>query len=637
MSTNAENPSVMANPTVQQYLPVWITCGLAGAYLVMMMIPPSDDAKQMHLYEATHLPVVDGGRVMPLDTVARNSLMVISGRQTFEDSSGRRQPAIKWLLDVMTIHSVEEVVIASAHKGQKPRIKNEKAFHHPVFRVENDQVINLLELDRGKKGFRYSMFEMLRRAEDFEDQVQRANSKSDKQRDLFDAKVLELAQHWSVFGNLRMLQTPLIVPPSNPGEDWRSLPDAVRYDFAHNRRDSASLKFIAILNAYAQDDVGGFNEAVSSYQKFMEKEYPDEVGKTDFEVFFNSFAPFYQCSVLYVFVLVLVCVSWVSFPEQLRRAAFSLALLTLAVHTFALFGRMYLMGRPLVFVTNLYSSAVFIGWMTVMLGLVLEYIFRNGLGVFVAAVTGSLTLLVGHYLATTGDTLEMMQAVLDTNFWLATHVTSVTIGYSATFVAGFLGIVMIIMGVFTTKLNQEMYRNLGRMIYGIVCFAMLFSFVGTVLGGIWADQSWGRFWGWDPKENGALLIVLWNALILHARWGGMVQQRGMAVLAVVGNIITTWSWFGVNMLGVGLHSYGFTAGQLFWVLSFVGSQLVVIGIGLVPMERWASFAAKRPKPAPLMPVTVNGGPTTPVPATAIQQGPVGQASRRRSKHYKARR
>ena len=89
---------------------------------------------------------------------------------------------------------------------------------------------------------------------------------------------------------------------------------------------------------------------------------------------------------------------------------------------------------------------------------------------------------------------------------------------------------------------------MGQMIYGVVCFATLLSFVGTVLGGIWADQSWGRFWGWDPKENGALLIVIWNALILHARWGGLVKQRGMAVLAVVGNMVTGWSWFGTNQL-----------------------------------------------------------------------------------------
>src|SRR5437763_1739057 len=82
-------------------------------------------------------------------------------------------------------------------------------------------------------------------------------------------------------------------------------------------------------------------------------------------------------------------------------------------------------------------------------------------------------------------------------------------------------------------------------------------FVGTVLGGIWADQSWGRFWGWDPKENGAVLIVLWCAIILHARWGGFIRQRGLMVMAIFGNVVTSFSWFGVNMLGVGLHSYGF--------------------------------------------------------------------------------
>ena len=107
------------------------------------------------------------------------------------------------------------------------------------------------------------------------------------------------------------------------------------------------------------------------------------------------------------------------------------------------------------------------------------------------------------------------------------------------------------------------------MVYGIVCFATLFSFVGTVLGGIWADQSWGRFWGWDPKENGAIIIVLWNALILHLRWGGMIRERGLINCAIVGNIVTSWSWFGVNMLEIGLHSYGFMSGAFKWLLAFV--------------------------------------------------------------------
>ncbi len=127
------------------------------------------------------------------------------------------------------------------------------------------------------------------------------------------------------------------------------------------------------------------------------------------------------------------------------------------------------------------------------------------------------------------------------------------------------------------------------MVYGIVCFATLFSFVGTILGGIWADQSWGRFWGWDPKENGAVLIVLWNAVVLHARWGGLVKPRGLMCLAVFGNIVTSWSWFGVNMLGVGLHSYGFTQATFWWLIAFIASQLVIIALANLPLEKWRSF------------------------------------------------
>ena len=123
-------------------------------------------------------------------------------------------------------------------------------------------------------------------------------------------------------------------------------------------------------------------------------------------------------------------------------------------------------------------------------------------------------------------------------------------------------------------------------------FATLFSFVGTVLGGIWADQAWGRFWGWDPKENGALIIVLWNALILHLRRGGMIRERGLAVCAVGGNIVTSWSFFGVNMLGIGLHSYGFTDAAFKWLMLFVGSQIVFIILGLLPGSLWKSSTGK---------------------------------------------
>jgi ABC-type transport system involved in cytochrome c biogenesis permease subunit len=248
---------------------------------------------------------------------------------------------------------------------------------------------------------------------------------------------------------------------------------------------------------------------------------------------------------------------------------------------------MWLEGRPPV--TNLYSSALFVGWSAVGFCLALEYFYRNAIGSVAAGLVGFSTLLIAHHLSLGGDTLEMMRAVLDSNFWLATHVVTVTAGYGATFLAGFLALIYIVRGLFTASLDKATADALSRMIYGIVCFGTLFSLVGTILGGIWADQSWGRFWGWDPKENGALMIVIWNALILHARWGGIAKQRGIAALAVFGNIVTAWSWFGVNMLGVGLHSYGFMDSAMWWLVAFVASQLAVIAIAGLPLEVWRSF------------------------------------------------
>src|SRR3954468_13283520 len=258
---------------------------------------------------------------------------------------------------------------------------------------------------------------------------------------------------------------------------------------------------------------------------------------------------------------------------------------------------MALEGRPPV--TNLYSSAIFIGWGATILGLVLERFWRNSIGLVVSASIGFITLIIAHHLSLGGDTMEMMRAVLDSNFWLGTHVVVVTLGYASTFVAGFLAILYVVRGVFTPSLTPAIGKSLGMMVYGIVCFATLFSFVGTVLGGIWADQAWGRFWGWDPKENGALIIVLWNALVLHARWGGLVRERGLMNLVIVGNIVTAWSWFGVNMLGIGLHSYGFTSAAFMWLTGFIVSQIVIIGIGMLPKTIWRSGPATVPAGQPL--------------------------------------
>jgi cytochrome c-type biogenesis protein CcsB len=294
--------------------------------------------------------------------------------------------------------------------------------------------------------------------------------------------------------------------------------------------------------------------------------------------------------VIYVTALVLAFLSLLFWPRTLVRSAFYLLALAFVVHTVGLVSRMVLQGRPPV--TNLYSSAIFVGWAAVLLGIVLERFYRNGIGTMVASAIGFVTLIIAHHLAASGDTLEMMRAVLDSNFWLATHVVCITIGYSSTFLSGFLAILYLVRRVVDRRWNETHATEMERMVYGIVCFSLLFSFIGTILGGIWADQSWGRFWGWDPKENGALMIVLWNAFILHARVGKLAGQRAVMIMAVFGNVVTAFSWFGVNMLGIGLHSYGFMEKAFVWLVIFAVSQLLVMTLGFVPDDATRRYAPR---------------------------------------------
>jgi ABC-type transport system involved in cytochrome c biogenesis permease subunit len=388
------------------------------------------------------------------------------------------------------------------------------------------------------------------------------------------------------FNFMAQTEPPLVIPPAKPGDDWQRTGNVLLGAAEGNDIPPAVANYAAMTDALENTNAAAFNSALADYRSWLVPNLSPMLARVRAEVFFNQMQPFYNAMIIYVLAGLLAIFSWFNLSETLRRSAVWLVALAFFIHTTGLIYRMILDGRPPV--TNLYSSAIFIGWGAVLLGLILEKFHKNGIGVCVSAGIGFITLIIAQNLSLDGDTMEMMRAVLDTNFWLATHVVCVTTGYASTFVAGFLALIYIIRGVFTKTLDAETGKSLARMVYGIVCFATLFSFVGTVLGGIWADQSWGRFWGWDPKENGALIIVLWNALILHLRWGGMIRERGLMCCAVFGNVVTSWSWFGVNMLGIGLHSYGFTDAAFKWLSLFVLSQLAFIALGLLPRKMWKS-------------------------------------------------
>jgi ABC-type transport system involved in cytochrome c biogenesis permease subunit len=520
------------------------------------------------------VPVLYEGRVMPMDSLARNSLRVISGKAEVHDGD-KSTPAIQWLLDTLA--------------------QRDTAGTYRIFRIDHPEIVSLLKLDSQRDVFSFN--EIAAQGSALDQQFKllsdlfMKDGNSTRNFDLFQLKLWDLIAHLNLFNELRNIGGLYIAPPTKDGEEWKTIESVAQSARAGEAVNPGAKSFITMIQAYDGGQPATFNATVAEYPPYLKGYMPEVVRKTDFEVLYNRFEPFITASALYVLVFVLTAIGWLGRWETLRRTAFWVLCLTLAVHTLGLVARIYISGRPPV--TNLYSSAIFIGWAAVVLCVGVEVIFRNGLGSLAASVMAFPTLIIAHYLAPmseNGDTMHMLRAVLDTNIWLATHVVVITLGYAATFLAGIVAIVYLLLGVFTRYLSDASLRkDVSRVIYGILCFAMLFSFVGTVLGGIWADQSWGRFWGWDAKENGAVLIVLWNAIVLHARWAGLIRERGMAVLALVGNIVTSWSWFGTNMLGVGLHSYGFMEAAAFWLGVFVLSQVLLIGLGLLPLHLWRSF------------------------------------------------
>ncbi len=606
----------------------WLVLLATLALVGVSLVPPHNPAE----FDVTgfgRLPVLVNGRIKPFDTVARTSLLQFQGRWSVTAPNGSELTPEEWLLDVMFSGTVADA--------------------YQTFEIVHPDVLALFSLKpedgAGKK--RFSFVQLEKNLTELERQYKLAEPVESAVRSSFQKAVIQLYNSLVLYQRLQHSLVPpdsedflaelmsfqkalpagvaamrakqagqpfdeaaanqvtaigekfmqlenygylLAIPPEAGAKDptaWSKPGSALLETFASGRINPSVLTYAAFARTWRQHQPAQFNELVALYRDALQKRFAPQLVKCDVEVRFNSADPFWTSMRVYIGAFLLALFSWLKWPEVLGRSAFYVVALAWLLATAGIVTRMWLEGRPPV--TNLYSSALFVGWGAVALCLVLETIFKNAIGSVAAGLVGFSTLLIAHYLSFSGDTLEMMRAVLDSNFWLATHVVVVATGYAATFLSGFLALIYIFRGVFTRSLDKATADSLARMVYGIVCFATLFSLVGTVLGGIWADQSWGRFWGWDPKENGALIIVIWNAIILHARWGGLVKQRGLMCLAVFGNVVTSWSWFGVNMLGVGLHSYGFMDAAFWWLVAFVASQLVIIGLANLPLEKWRSF------------------------------------------------
>ena len=344
------------------------------------------------------------------------------------------------------------------------------------------------------------------------------------------------------------------------------------------------------LVARYDNNSGAMSDALKSYRTGLLSSPGDRVKFSilEKETWLNKANLFTLSLVFYLFGFILLGISWMVQPILLKNVAYGSLISGFMLHTYGIYLRMVIMSRPPI--STLYETVIFVGFVIVLLSVVIEYLRKDGLGVFIGSVSGSMLHYVGFGYAADGDTLEMLVAVLNSNFWLATHVTTIILGYGTSLMAGLIGHLYLIERIRVPE-DSSRLKSIYDNMFGVTLIALFFTLFGTILGGIWADQSWGRFWGWDPKENGALLIVLWQLMMVHMRLSGLARPDRFALGMVLNNIVVIMAWFGVNLLSIGLHSYGFASGIAVNIVLFTVFELAT-GFGTY---YWARSKSKKVK------------------------------------------
>ena len=391
-----------------------------------------------------------------------------------------------------------------------------------------------------------------------------------------------------------------IMPNPDQANVWLSPSEVVATPALLQRLNPEVANLAGLVTAYRNGDAQTFETQATAFNASVRRLAPDDMEKTLFalEIFKNKVNPLFVATVLF---WIAMFTGFLFFLFARGRAAarwlygitWTFAGLALFFLVASIVARIIIMRRPPV--TSLFETFPFVAAVSISVALFLERRSRQGVALLAATLLGTLLLSIANRYAADGDTMQMLVAVLNSNFWLSTHVVCITVGYSACVLAGAIAHIRLVRGAWTPMPTPEVrasLREVDRMVFGTICFGLLFSFIGTVLGGIWADQSWGRFWGWDPKENGALLIVIWCAILLHAKQWGVIRENGMAAGAVLGAVIVSLAWQGVNLLNVGLHSYGFTTGAALKLFGYIGAEILFLLIIWIVTE-----IRKRKRPA----------------------------------------
>jgi len=589
---------------------------------------------------AERLPIQDGGRVKPLNTYAGFLLLRLNGKRSLTTPGGEKLKPVEWLMDVLffpdqaadypmfmvaDIQAIEAIGLTLDGKKKRDRYSlNELqpglgklfALAREYMKIEEKmrstlqaQIVTLahnvdeyssvaghadfarhpIAVGEGEKLARafegrstVSVSALVAKGEDLArlDAELNRDPTRDSERAAFNEMLRNLdallGDTWSM-----ALYPPNRTEPKDSA--WLSPSDVVSRSFSTQEGAPTQLEMLADFESAtrAADDMAAFAPA---FERFASKsialatargEYekvPLEVSYYKADLLTNGLAFFLLAFVLCAAMWMAPRVKW------LYGAAGLSTVLGVGLLIGAIVMRCIIRDRPPV--STLYETLLFVTAVGASAALVMEWINRQRIALSATVVLGIVGLFLanGYETLDKKDTMPQLVAVLDTNFWLATHVTAITIGYSAGMLAALLANAYLIAGFFTKGATTPFRKSISRMTYGALGFGLIFSVVGTILGGIWANESWGRFWGWDPKENGALLICLAQLVILHGRAGGYLRDFGIAMATGFQGSVIAFSWFGVNLLGVGLHSYGFTSGIHTALWSYYIAQWGLIAI-----------------------------------------------------------
>ena len=490
------------------------------------------------------IPILDGGRVMPLDTYARRLAVEITGRTKWPAGKGpeghKGREAIELLADLL------------ANGDQMMRTELIYLDHHDT-KAE-------VGLDPDRRFFQG--VEIMRAGKLNEI----ATALRTKQAGQEKVKPTPIERHASDALNATMTvatfsrgMVPLPIVPQVGSAEFL----AVSASSGPPGTEKVQAALGAFLEAYrtGNDPAGAaraLQGAITEYAPLPESAAQD----IRLEHFYNFHKPWLMAAVATILALLLILCKWILRLKVFGYLAGVAIAWAVVEQAMGLSLRVMILNRPPV--SNTYEAILWIGIVAMSCGIIGQAINRKGL-YLVTGLTASLVALLFAQLVPLTDQTNSIPAVLRSNYWLIIHVMTIVASYGAFLLAAVLGHAYLVRDVILRKAPDPKARLIVQT-YRLMQVGLVLLTVGTILGGVWAAESWGRFWGWDPKETWSLICIVLYFVMLHARYSGWVKDFGLAVAAVLGFLSIVWCFYGVNyVMATGLHSYGFGSGGEKWV------------------------------------------------------------------------